>query len=189
MIDLAKGHSHKTHNSQPKLFVVMGVSGCGKTTLGQHVAKTLSYEFVEADDFHSAQAKERMANNLPLDDEMRAPWITAIINRLNVLHAENKSVVLAYSGLKLKHRNRFRTLNFNSHFIYLTTDESTIVSRVKQRESHFFSAELVTSQFTALEEPKDSEADITFIKTSAPLAIIKQSIVQCVQQYLAKELS
>ena len=72
-------------DEQPTLIVVMGVSGCGKTTLGQKLATSLGIDFVEADDFHSQAAKARMARGMPLTDQWRRPWIRRICSHLQVV--------------------------------------------------------------------------------------------------------
>lgn len=147
----------------PHLFIVMGVSGTGKSSLAQQMADELSLVFVDADDFHSEQAKRHMAANKPLTDEMRAPWLAAIIAELNALHQQGKSVALAYSGLKSAHRELFRVLGFHCHFFYLVASKAVISERISNRESHFFSAELLDSQFEAMQTPLLSEQDISTI--------------------------
>ncbi len=152
----------------PRLFIVMGVSGSGKSSLAKEMADELSLTFLDADDFHSEQAKKHMANNKPLTDEMRAPWLAAIIAHLNSLYQQGKSVALAYSGLKSAHRQLFRELSFVCHFFYLDGDKAVISKRISQRESHFFSAKLLDSQFAAMEPPLLSEQDVSTINIERP---------------------
>ncbi len=154
-----------------KLFIIMGVSGSGKTVIGKKLAKELNkksdFEFIDADDFHSTKAKQQMAANIPLNDAMRKPWIEAIIVKLNDLNKQNKNVVLAFSGLKKKHRECFRILNFHCHYYYLFADIKTIRSRMTTRKNHFFSAELLASQFRSMEEVESDENDITKLDISS----------------------
>jgi len=152
----------------PRLFIVMGVSGSGKSSIAKKMADELSLTFLDADDFHSEQAKKHMANNKPLTDEMRAPWLRAIIAHLNSLHQQGESVALAYSGLKSAHRQLFRELSFVCHFFYLDGDKAVIAKRISQRESHFFSENLLDSQFAAMESPLLSEQDVSTININRP---------------------
>jgi len=147
----------------PSLFIVMGVSGSGKSSLAKQLASELLVTFIDADDFHSEQAKKHMAANKPLTDEMRKPWLAKILNHLQLLSQQGQSVALAYSGLKSTHRALFRKLPFHCHFFYLAGDKSVIAKRIAQRESHFFSAELLDSQFTAMEAPLPDEQDVSTI--------------------------
>lgn len=147
----------------PDLFIVMGVSGTGKSSLAKQMAEELSLVFVDADDFHSAQAKKYMAENNPLTDEMRAPWLKRVIAHLVLLSQQGKSVVIAYSGLKSAHRNLFRDLAFSCHFFYLSASKEVIAKRMAQRKNHFFSLPLLDSQFEAMEPPLLSEVDISTI--------------------------
>ena len=75
--------SSKTKTQMPKLVIVMGVSGCGKSTVGKQLADDLDYEFIEADDFHSVAAKQHMANGIPLTDSMREPWLETFNSTLS----------------------------------------------------------------------------------------------------------
>jgi len=174
-----------------KLFIIMGVSGSGKTVVGKKLAKELNkttdFEFIDADDFHSTKAKQQMAANLPLDDAMRKPWIDAIIKKLNDLTRQNKNVVLAFSGLKQKHRECFRILNFHCYYYYLFADIKTIRSRLNDRENHFFSAELLASQFQAMEEVANDENDVTKFDVSSVFDVVYKQVLTCAQLVLNKE--
>jgi gluconokinase len=192
MINILSRNQKNQFVSKPHLFIVMGVSGSGKTVISERLANDLNtqgnYEFLDADDFHSVQAIERMAANLPLNDSMRKPWVEAIMNKLIELYKQNKSVVLAFSGLKYQHRKCFRTLDFKSHFYYLSTDINTIRNRMLKRENHFFRAELLASQFSAMEEERSDEKDMTKVDVSGTLDEVYQQVYTLVQQELSKEL-
>lgn len=177
---------NKHRSVTPRLFVVMGVSGSGKTVIGKKLAKDLNKqsdcEFLDADDFHSKQAKQRMAANLPLNDAMRKPWVAAVVSKLTELHEEGTHVVLAFSGLKFQHRQCLRTLNFNTHFFYLHADMNIIRTRMLARKNHFFKPELLTSQFLAMEEAHHEEDDITKVDVTGSLDEVYQQILKHVQQ-------
>ena len=145
---------------QPNLIVVMGISGSGKTTLGRQLAKSLGIDFVEADDFHSQQAKERMANGEPLTDQWREPWIKSICSHLMVvLHYGGESRVLACSGLRKAHRQSFRELGYKTFFLYLDGSPKVIWERLRARKNHFMPANLLQTQIDAMECPR-GEPDV-----------------------------
>ncbi len=188
---MTKFVNDKQHNTATlSLYVVMGVSGSGKSVIGEKLAQYLcnkmEVEFIDADDFHSPQAKQRMAANLPLDDAMRKPWVNAVRDKLVKLQSENKNVVLAFSGLKRKHRNCLRSLQFDTHFYYLQADINIIRSRMLNRKNHFFKPELLTSQFLAMEEVNNDEEHTTKIDVSGSLDEVYRQIIMHVQQTLKR---
>lgn len=176
-----------------RLFIVMGVSGSGKTVIGKKLADDLnqqaSFVFLDADDFHSSQAKQRMTDNLPLDDSMRKPWINSIMSKLVELIQQDKNVVLAFSGLKQQHRNCFRTLNYHCQYYYLTADMAIIQARLKERKKHFFGAKLLESQFLAMQDIDIKEKDVTKIDVSRSFDDVYQQVFKSAQQELTKELT
>ncbi|MCJ8321742.1 MAG: gluconokinase, GntK/IdnK-type [Colwellia sp.] len=166
---------------QLHLFIIMGVSGSGKSSIGQALAEELNFTFVEADDFHSQQAKEQMANNLALDDKMRKPWVEAIINKLGTLHVNQQHAVLAFSGLKVLHRNLLRNTSYHCHFFYLDGGKETLMNRLITRKNHFFSPSLLDSQFEAMESPLKSEQDISLININNSLADVFNQVITIAQ--------
>jgi len=165
-----------TSSDGPQLIVIMGVSGSGKSSIAQQLADDMECEFVEADDFHSQEAKQQMAENVPLTDVMRTPWVAAIIKELTSLHQLGKDIVLAYSGLKHHHRNQFRAINDNCHFFYLSGTRSNILSRLKNRNFHFFNSDLLDSQYDAMEVPQSDEKDVCVINVDSNLTDIYREI-------------
>ncbi|ALS99909.1 gluconokinase [Lacimicrobium alkaliphilum] len=143
----------------PKLLVVMGVSGSGKTTLARQLADQLDFAFMEADEFHSDEARQKMARAEPLDDEMREPWLNSMCQHLT---RHQQSTVLAYSGLRRRHRQRFRELGYDTGFIWLHGQFDDIRRRLDNRQGHYMPASLLTSQFRDLEMPK-GETDILML--------------------------
>jgi len=169
------------------LFIIMGVSGSGKSSLSKYIAEKHGFVFVDADDFHNKEAKKHMAENRPLTDQMRAPWIASILSHLNTLYQKDKSVVLAYSGLKVAHRQLFRELKFNHHFFCLAGNKTTITERINQREEHFFSSTLLDSQFESLELPVEGEKNIQLIDIEWPFPQVANEINHLVNQLIGKE--
>lgn len=149
--------------TRPKLIIVMGVSGSGKSTLARQLAKQLKGVFVEADDFHSEQAKQLMSTGLSLTNDMREPWIQRIKQQLQTLLHRNSSVVLAYSGLIATQRQQFRHLGFQAHYLWLHGDKSLLQQRLDRRHGHFVNSTLLNSQLNSLELPKSEEPDISCI--------------------------
>ena len=137
----------------------MGVSGCGKSTVAKALADTHRYALVEADDFHTPLAKTMMANGEPLTDTEREPWINALCQHLTHHRQLSNSCVLACSGLRRQHRQRFRRLGFHCVFIWLHGDVKLIRQRLATRSGHFFNPQLLDSQFQALQQP-DGETDV-----------------------------
>jgi gluconokinase len=134
----------------------MGVAGSGKTTIGQRLARELGWPYHEADDFHSAANKDKMASGIPLDDYDRAPWLAAIRAAIDDSLAAGQSAVFTCSGLKEKYR---RTLTEGAPavtLVYLATDFETSLARVGRRQGHYMKADMVKSQFEALEPPTDA---------------------------------
>ena len=140
-----------------KLIIVMGVSGCGKSSVGAKIAEDLGYQFIEADDFHSAESKQHMASGKPLTDAMREPWLQCLTKTITSEPMQDK--VMAYSGLRRNHRQRFRDLGFETLFIHLYGEQQVIERRMHQRKNHFMPVSLLASQYSALELPH-AESDV-----------------------------
>jgi gluconokinase len=153
-----------------RVVVVMGVSGSGKTTLAHALADAWPATFLDADDVHSLAAKARMAGGQPLTDRMRAPWVRRIALDLQRRVAAGERVVLAFSGLRRRHRDRLRTTGLPMKFLFLHGDAALIASRLQARRGHYMPASLLDSQFATLETPVD-EADVVRIDAAEPPAV------------------
>ncbi len=164
------------------LFIVMGISGTGKSSVASLLAKHVNYQFVEADDFHNEAAKACMAANQPLTDDMRAPWISDILAYLDKLYQQGQNVVLAYSGLKREHRQRFRGLDFNSHFFYLNGSRERILEQIQQRQNHFFGEALLDSQIAAMECPLAEESDVHMIELTGDVSQVCSQVLKITEE-------
>lgn len=133
----------------------MGVSGSGKTTIGQALAQRLDWDFFDADDFHPAENIVKMRNGIPLTDEDRAPWLAALHRVLISTLAAGRHPILACSALKEKYRAELLQGLNGMETIYLKGTYDLIWSRMSSREGHYMRPEMLRSQFTALEEPQD----------------------------------
>lgn len=135
-------------------LIVMGVSGCGKSTIASRLAQLLNWEFVEGDEFHPPSNIQKMANAIPLTDDDRWPWLDHIAGYLQKRLEENKPVILACSALKEKYRERLSAhLKPRPLFIYLKGSQERIAKQLSQRKGHYMPLSLLQSQFEALEEP------------------------------------
>ena len=141
------------------LIVVMGVSGCGKTTIGTGLSKALGLPFFDADDFHPEANVKKMESGFPLDDGDRQPWLTSLENHL-FEQAKSGGCILACSALKERYR-KLLSSRLELEWVYLKGSFSSIEKRLKNREGHFMGPKLLQSQFDALEEPQQCiEIDI-----------------------------
>jgi gluconokinase len=131
------------------IAVVMGVSGAGKTAIGEALATELGWRFIDADDFHPEANVAKMAAGEPLDDPDRWPWL----DRLNAMLRAEEDAVLACSALKERYRARLAKGVGRVEWIYLKGDFDLIRSRLLQRQHRYMPASLLESQFAALEPP------------------------------------
>lgn len=156
-----------------ELLVMMGVSGCGKTTVGSQLARALALPFIEGDALHSASSIEKMRRGEPLDDADRAPWLAAIARELADEARYPAGLVVACSALKRAYRDTLRAAATGVRFVFLDARRSVIERRVAARRSHFMPRSLVASQFETLERPTAAEPDvITLHAGPSPAAIV-----------------
>jgi gluconokinase len=139
----------------PKTIVVMGVSGCGKSFIGDRLAQALGGIFADADDFHPPANLEKMANGIPLTDADRWPWLEVLREQIVLHRSGTDCYVLACSALKQIYRDRLRGDDSQEilSFVYLKGSKELIRQRMEQRD-HFMPPALLDSQFNTLEEPQ-----------------------------------
>jgi gluconokinase len=130
----------------------MGVCGCGKTTVGQALARELGWRFLDADDFHPEANVAKMARGVALADDDRWPWFDRVVAEMRRLTAVGEHAVVACSALKQAYRDRLAA-GGDMHVVYLKGDAATIEPRLARRQGHFMPASLLPSQFATLEEP------------------------------------
>lgn len=162
-----------------RLLVVMGVSGSGKTSLAKALAEHYGYEFWDADDFHSHEARALMASGQPLTDEMRIPWVRGLQAHLREEAKRHRHCTLAFSGLKYAHRNIIRDAGLKTLFLFLRGDKATIQERLLMRTNHFMPPGLLDSQIASLEDPS-GEKDVLPIDVTFPLAKVVAHAVSAV---------
>lgn len=138
-------------------FVVMGVAGCGKTTIGKALAAHLGCPFYDGDDFHSAHNVAKMAGGIPLTDADRGPWLATLAGLIREHLDRGETAVLASSALKKRYRDQLRVSD-QVQFVYLHGDFDLIWQRMQPRQNHYMKPEMLRSQFEALEPPDEDEA-------------------------------
>ena len=161
------GKAAGVRDPAPGPVIVMGVAGCGKTTIGQLLAACLGFPYAEADSFHPAANIAKMRQGVPLDDHDRQPWLSAIADSIR----HDSRLVVSCSALKHHYRDTLRQANPRTWFLHLVIDPQAAAQRVAGRPGHFMPAALVNSQFADL-EPLKQEAGLEVDATRPPEEII-----------------
>jgi carbohydrate kinase (thermoresistant glucokinase family) len=159
----------------PRIAVIMGVSGSGKTTIGRALARRLGGRFQEGDALHPPENIAKMTAGHPLDDEDRAPWLAAIAARIDEWRRRGICGVITCSALKRRYRDVIIGDRADVRLVYLEGSPALIGGRLAQRHDHFMPANLLDSQFAALEPPVSEEDAIT-VSADAPVDAIVDRI-------------
>ena len=156
------------------VIVVMGVAGSGKTVVGRLLAARLGWEFLDADDFHSAENVALMRQGLPLDDEKRGPWLDRLARLIDAAISDRRGIVLACSALKRSYRGRLGAGRPHVRLVHLDGAETLLRERLEQRTGHYMPASLLASQCALLERPTDDERPIRVDIASSPETIVRE---------------
>jgi carbohydrate kinase (thermoresistant glucokinase family) len=143
------------------LVVVMGVSGCGKSTVGRLIAQRLACEFLEGDALHPPRNLERMAAGIPLTDHDRRDWLKAIAEQLADARAARHGLIVSCSALKRSYRDQLRTASSKLAFVHIHGNVDVLEARMQSRTGHFMPPSLLASQLQTLEPPGPDERCIT----------------------------
>jgi carbohydrate kinase (thermoresistant glucokinase family) len=156
------------------IVLLMGVSGCGKTTVGRLLAAALNARFEEGDTFHPAANVEKMSRGEPLTDDDRLPWLHAIAAAIARAEAAGEAAVFSCSALKRRYRDILRGTSTQLRLVHLAGTEALVRSRLDARRGHFMPPTLLPSQFRTLETPDRDERPIVIDIGGAPEAIVAQ---------------
>jgi gluconokinase len=158
-------------------LVVMGVAGCGKSSLGQVCAAHLGLPLLEGDDFHSVSNVNKMRSGIALSDDDRQTWLDKLADQLQ---AHPGGVVLTCSALRQRYRDRLRAAVPDLRFVFLSLTQDQARERVAARPGHLFPVSLVASQFETLEDPS-SEVGVLRVDATRPLAELGEQVAQWLQ--------
>ncbi|WP_036555882.1 gluconokinase [Nocardioides insulae] len=160
---------------RPRHLVVMGVSGTGKTTIGETLAARLDSVFVEGDTYHPRANVEKMSKGIPLDDDDRRPWLDVLGTEIQRQEALGRTSVTACSALRRRYRDWLRDGYADLFFLHLDADYDTLHRRMERRE-HFMPASLLRSQFDTLEPLETDEAGAAIDDTRPIDAVLTQCL-------------
>ncbi|GAA1255962.1 gluconokinase [Arthrobacter pascens] len=153
-------------------LVVMGVSGCGKSTIGAQLGERLGVPFFDGDDFHPPANKAKMAAGIPLDDDDRAPWLAEIGAALATPAGGAGSRIIACSALKRSYRDLLRSFAPDLVFIHLSGEAATISRRLNGRAHEYMPSSLLASQLATLEPLASAEAHILVDILDDPASLV-----------------
>ena len=139
----------------------MGVSGCGKSSIGQRLADALQVPFIEGDSFHSAQNVAKMAAGRPLTDDDRAGWLQALQTQIRNARTNNTGLVLSCSALKRRYRDVLRAGDSTLRFAHLLGTRDLIAARMEARTGHYMPLSLLDSQLAVLEPLEADESGLS----------------------------
>ena len=156
------------------IVVLMGVSGSGKTTIGEALARRLGWKLIEGDDYHPRENVAKMAAGIPLEDADRWPWLDALNQRLR----GERNAIVTCSALKESYRRRLLAGIADARIVYLHAPKALIAARVAGRKHKFMPASLLDSQFATLEPPENAIA----IDVSVDVGHSVEAIVHALQR-------
>lgn len=155
------------------ILIIFGVSGAGKTTVGELLARELGWHFYEADDFHSPAKIEKMRRGVPLTDDDRWPWLENLRELIKRCVAANENAVLACSALKRVYRKHLR-VSAEVKLVFLRGDYALVAGQLRHRRGHFMNPALLQSQFADLQEPQPEEEVLTIELGRTPHELVRE---------------
>ena len=170
----SEGQNFVGLNNKPLAIILMGVSGCGKSTVGRELERKLGWEFFDGDDFHPQENVLKMTRGVPLEAEDRWPWLRALHQLIEKHLDSDQCLVVACSALKEAYRYVLRGNREEIVFVYLKGDFERINDRLKHRAGHYMKAEMLRSQFADLEEPEQALT----VSIEKPVQLIVEEIIK-----------
>lgn len=163
--------------TENRVFVVMGVSGSGKSVVASEAARKLGGAMLDGDYLHPRANILKMSSGQPLDDDDRAPWLAALNDAAFAMRRTNRNSFIVCSALKRRYRDRLREGNPGLMFVYLKGCYELIEGRILVRGTHFFKPQMLVTQFSALEEPENDEPDVWSIDIDQPLDDVVAEVI------------
>jgi carbohydrate kinase (thermoresistant glucokinase family) len=170
-------------NTSPLRLIVMGVSGCGKSTMAAALSERLGLEMVDGDDLHLHESVAKMRSGIALQDADRWPWLDRIGQYLAACSDHSPGRVVACSALRRTYRDRIRAHAGKVCFLFLQGDYKLIEQRMRQRAGHYMQADLLESQFQTLETPGPDEADVITLDIHTPIGVLIDQGVSALQTH------
>lgn len=161
-----------------KVFILMGVSSTGKTTIGTALAEQFGMKLIDGDDLHPRANILKMASGLPLNDDDRRPWLERINDAAFSLEQKSENGIIVCSALKKAYRDQIRQGNQQLTFLFLHGSFELIQQRMAQRKGHFMKTAMLQSQFDTLEIPQADENDVIFIDIDGTF---EQVVARCAE--------
>jgi gluconokinase len=159
---------------KPPIAVVMGVTGSGKTTVGEALARRLGWSFQEGDALHPPENVAKMRAGHALDDQDRAPWLAAVAARIDAWRSCGEAGIITCSALKRRYRDAITGDRPEVRLVYLTAPRAVLAERLARRQGHFMPASLLDSQLATLEPPAQDENAVTVSVDSSVERIVEQ---------------
>lgn len=166
-----------------QVFILMGVSSTGKSSIGTAVAEQLNLKLIDGDDLHPRANILKMAQGMPLNDEDRMPWLERINDAVFSLSQKNEQGIIICSALKKRYRDRIRHGNQTVYFLFLHGSFELVLERMRQRQGHFMKAEMLKSQFETLEVPQPDESGVIFIDIDTTFEQVVERCVQAIKGF------
>lgn len=156
------------------VLVVMGVAGCGKSTVADLLAARLAWPFMEGDSLHPESNIAKMESGQPLTDEDRGPWLDRVAAWIERQHTAGQDGIITCSALKRSYRDVLNRRGEGVVFVYLAGERRTLEDRMQARVGHFMPPGMLASQLETLEEPQPDEPSIRVPIERSPTAIVEQ---------------
>lgn len=168
------------------VFILMGVSGSGKSVVANDVSHQLKTAFLDGDFLHPRANILKMAEGHPLEDQDRQPWLQALNDAAFAMQRTQPISIIVCSALKKSYRDILRAGNDNLNFVYLKGDFDTIEARLKARKGHFFKPQMLVTQFATLEEPGSDETDVLAININHSLDDVVAATVVAIKDVIGQ---